>query len=241
MHFPIKPLCSKRFIRKDGTGFIYIQYCYSAKQRTLLNTKIAIPPEFWNQKKECISEKLPKSFGIADERNSELKKMLRAVEDIITIGNKKKVTNIGSFVKKTFKPDVDTVFLKSSHFINQNDEVILNIYDQIDDYSKSKERKVCKDMPRIYRNMKDHLKAFEDFRGQSITFDSLDLNFYEEFVDFLTFDYLQRRKATPVVGLKVNTIGKTIKQLRTFLRNRMRKKNHSTDRFRWMDYSRRGG
>ncbi len=79
-------------------------------------------------------------------------------------------------------------------------------------------------MPRIYRNMKDHLKAFEGFRGSPITFNCLDLNFYEEFVDFLTFDYVQRRRKTIITGLKVNTIGKIIKQFRTFLRNRMRKK-----------------
>jgi hypothetical protein len=41
-------------------------------------------------------------------------------------------------------------------------------------------------MPRIYRNMKGHL---QEFKGEPITFDSLDLNFYEEFVDFLTYDY----------------------------------------------------
>jgi len=72
--------------------------------------------------------------------------------------------------------------------------------------------------------MKEHLKAFEEFRGERITFDCLDLNFYEEFVDFLTFEYTQRRRKQPNVGLKINTIGKTIKQLRTFLRNRIRKK-----------------
>jgi hypothetical protein len=98
------------------------------------------------------------------------------------------------------------------------------MYDQIDEYIKSKEKKVCKDMPRIYRNMKEHLKAFEEFRNKPITFDTLDLNFYEEFVDFLMFEYVQRRRKDTVVGLKVNTIGKTIKQFRTFLRNRMRKK-----------------
>ena len=72
--------------------------------------------------------------------------------------------------------------------------------------------------------MKDHLKAFESFRNQPITFDNLDLNFYEEFVDFLTHEYIQRRRKTLIRGLKINTIGKTIKQFRTFLRNRMRKK-----------------
>lgn len=56
MNFPIKAICEKRFMRKDGTSLIYIQYCYSAEKRTLLNTEIAIPPEFWNKKKAGIQE-----------------------------------------------------------------------------------------------------------------------------------------------------------------------------------------
>ncbi len=107
MNLPIKPICERRFARKNGTSLIYIQYCYSAEKRTLLNTEIAIPPQFWNQKKECISEKLPIEFGIAEEINSELRRMLRVVEDIITYGIKRNILDMGDFVKGSFKPDFD--------------------------------------------------------------------------------------------------------------------------------------
>ena len=99
----------------------------------------------------------------------------------------------------------------------------MTLYFQIDDYIQSKTKKVCKDIPRIYRNMKDHLLEFESFRGKPITFKSLNLTFYEEFVDFLMYEYIQRRRKVKIVGLKTNTVGKTIKQFRTFLRNRIRK------------------
>ena len=72
--------------------------------------------------------------------------------------------------------------------------------------------------------MKDHLKEFEGFRGTPITFDILDLTFYEEFVEFLMYDYVHKRRSDKIVGLKINTIGKTVKQFRTFLRNRIRKR-----------------
>ena len=78
-------------------------------------------------------------------------------------------------------------------------------------------------MPRIYRNMKEHLIEFEAYRGEPITFKTLNLTFYEEFVDFLMYEYVQRRRKVKIVGLKVNTVGKMIKQLRTFLRNLIRK------------------
>jgi len=225
MNLPIKPICEERFMRKDGTSLIYIQYCYCAEKRTLLNTKIAIPPHCWNEKKECISEKLPIKFGVVKVLNDELRRIMRIAEDLIIYGVEKNVLDIGNFVKRTFKPDLEISSLGNhGTHTTQCNEIHLDIYHQIDEYSKSREKKVCKDMPRIYRNMKEHLKAFEEFRGMPITFDCLDLNFYEEFVDFLTYDYIQRRRKVRTIGLKVNTVGKTIKQFRTFLRNRIRKK-----------------
>jgi integrase len=159
-----------------------------------------------------------------------LSRELRKAEDIISFALKNKFENPLSFLKTTYDPNIDITSLEDFFLCKEkpkeakSKQVDMNLYVQIDDYIKSKEKKVCKDMPRIYRNMKEHLKAFEDFRNKPITFDTLDLNFYEEFVDFLMFEYVQRRRKDTVLGLKVNTIGKTIKQFRTFLRNRMRKK-----------------
>ncbi len=225
MQLPLKLICESRFARKDGTSLIYVQYCYCPEKRTLLNTEIAIPSNYWNEVKLQISEKLPISFGKYVELNKELRRIMRIAEDIVCFAIEKKILNPGIFVKKTFSPHFDISNLKKESALEiEESKSNLNIYYQIDDYAKSKENKVCKDMPRIYRNMKEHLKAFEEFREVPITFNCLDLNFYEEFIDFLTFDYIQRRRKVSTTGLKVNTIGKTIKQFRTFLRNRIRKK-----------------
>jgi hypothetical protein len=103
--------------------------------------------------------------------------------------------------------------------------VNLDFFFQVDDYIKSRLKQVSKDMPRIYRNMRDHLRDFELYRKEKITFDSLGFTFYEELVEFLSYVYIQKgRRKIPIVGLKINTAGKTIKHLRTFLRNRMRKR-----------------
>lgn len=228
MLLPIKLVCNRQ-TRKDGTNPIYIQYCYRADKRTLLNTEVYIPSRYWNRKLSRIVKELPDSFGNADVLNERLAVLIRKAEDVVSFANKRKIDDSLGFLKSVYHPDLDLASLetvsgqtqlKEQNFNKHN----LDLYYQIDDYIKSKERKVSKDMPRIYRNMKDHLKAFEEFRKEQITFNSLDLNFYEEFVDFLTFDYIQKRRKALIVGLKVNTIGKTIKQLRTFLRNRMRKK-----------------
>ncbi len=77
MLLPIKPICSASKMRRDGTSLIFIQYCESAENKTLLNTAIAIPPNYWNKKPNRISDTLPKGFGKADELNKELQRQIR--------------------------------------------------------------------------------------------------------------------------------------------------------------------
>ena len=224
MHLTL--LIHERFVRKDGTCLIYIQYSVTRSSRVLLNTGIEIPSAFWDKKSSIISQDIPKEYGLADDLNYELKKILRIAEDIVMFAKKKEILDPAVFVKNTFKPDFDVSSLPEiENEIKKRDVLLnLNIYFQIDDYIQSKTKKVSQYMPRIYRNMKDHLLAFETFRKQPITFDILDLTFYEEFVDFLMYDYVQKRRQEKIMGLKINTIGKTIKQFRTFLRNRIRKR-----------------
>src|SRR5687768_645340 len=99
---PVKPICDRNFMRRDGTSFVYIQYCYSAEKRTLLNTEIAIPPAFWNKKTLTISRDLPNMYGDANELNKELKRMMRLAEDIIDFAIQKSIINRGEFAKRTF-------------------------------------------------------------------------------------------------------------------------------------------
>ncbi len=44
MLLPIKPICPKNKVRRDGTGLVFVQYCGADNKKLLLNTKIAIPP-----------------------------------------------------------------------------------------------------------------------------------------------------------------------------------------------------
>ena|ERR1700712_1775933 len=55
MLLPIKPICPVNKIRRDGTCPIFLQYCFNAKKRTLLNSGIAIPPLFWSSRKQLIT------------------------------------------------------------------------------------------------------------------------------------------------------------------------------------------
>ena len=151
---------------------------------------------------------------------------LRITEDIISHAVKKKIPDVMSFVKTTFHPEFKTGMLddKATQAATLNPRINLDIFFQIDDYIKCKSGKVSKSTLSIYRCMGEQLAAFQTYRKKPITFESLDYNFYEHFVDFLTHEYQQIRKKGVVKGLKLATIGKTIKQLRIFVKDRVRRK-----------------
>ncbi len=229
MLLPIKPICERKDTRRDGTSLIYIQYCYCAEKRTLLNTEIAIPPMYWNKKRLGISNDLPEPYGNPQHLNEELNRMIRLAEDIVSFVLKNKIEDRGKFVKTTFKPDFDLNTLQGKEATTivdatQEKKGNKNLYFQIDEYVKSKAKKVSKATICVYNCMKAHLMDYEEHRKQKITFESFDYEFYDGLINFLTFDYLQKRRKTVITGLKINSIGKTIKQLRIFIHDRMRRK-----------------
>ena len=134
-------------MRRDGKAPVFLQYCYSATNLILLNTGICIPPRYWNIKQLCISNKLPYSYGDHEKVNEELIRLKRVAEDLVTHAIKKGVPGRGNFVKKSFSPalqvspgdDRAIVAIKQKAAKQKNK---LDIYCQVDDYIKSKERKV---------------------------------------------------------------------------------------------------
>lgn len=227
MLLPIKLICDPKKARRDGTSLVYIQYCYSSTNRTLLNTDIAIPPKYWINKRLAISKDLPKEFGDQVLLNDNLTKMLRTVEDLIALGEKQEVADMGLFVKQTFKPNMNVEGLEShvtTAMVETKHKAAQSVYAQFAAYISSKEKKVSKATLTVFNTVVEHLKAFEKYRKVPISFESFDYDFYESFIDFLLFEYVQPRRKEVTIGLKTNTIGKTIKQLRIFLKDRIRRK-----------------
>lgn len=229
MNLPIKLICRTGRLNSDGTSSIYIQYCCDQKNKPLLGTYIKIPSLYWNAKTACISAQLPKPYGSYKELNNELARLKRIAEDIVTYATLKKVQDRASFLKQYYSPtfdisDIDIKEKEEASLIEKEKKNRLNIYHQFDEYISSKQRKVGKATLTVYSNVKSHLLAFEKFRNKEITFDSFDFAFYEDFVDYLTFEYVHMRRKTVQTGLKVNTIGKTIKHLRGFIKDRVRRK-----------------
>ncbi len=223
MLLPIKPICSASKIRRDGTSLIFIQYCFSADNKALLNTGIAIPPNFWHKKLNRILDDLPVKYGTASNLNKELQRQIRLAEDIISFGLEIKVPNPVVFVRQRFKPDFDLSVLNVDMIGSVGSESVPDFNEQFLQYIESKRKKVAKSTINVFYETLRYLQAFEVFTGQKITFESFTYEFYDSLVDFLTYEYVSYRYKN-LTGLKVNTIGKTIKHLRLFLNDRMRRR-----------------
>jgi site-specific recombinase XerD len=231
MLLPIKPICPFEKTRQNGTSVIYLQYCQNSDRKTLLNTEIAIPPKFWNRKLNRVMDDLPPEYGTAKSINLEIHRLYRMAEDIIKFAIRLNNLDPVHFVKQTFSPDFDINLLgigkpriEVKIESKKTEKINLDFFFQFDQYLKSKESAVSHGTMDVLRNLKSILEKFQDHRNRKIRFDQIDLSFYEEYVHYLTYDHIQFRKIESIRGLKVNSIGKNIKQLVIFLKNRQAKK-----------------
>ncbi len=228
MFLPIKVILDRR-LRKDGPSPILIQYCYSSDKRTVLPTGLSIPPHCWNKRLLRISLDLPAEFGQADLLNLQLQKMVRSAEDLVTFALGQKIEDPIAFLKKAWRPELDPISLANrakeiAEAPAEQPAVNLDFFFQLDDYIKAKRRKVSPGMIRTYHVVKQRLLAFQQYQKDKIAFDSFDFNFYEALVNYLTYEHTHRRRKIVLRGLKRNSVGTTIKQLRIFLRDRVRRK-----------------
>lgn len=172
---------------------------------------------------------LPTKNGVAAELNKELLRMRSVVDALALKAKAIKTEERGKFIKASFSPElvpenVEEKISEKETIEKKRQQNTQDIYYQFEDYIKSKQRKVGRATLTVYANVKSHLLAFETYRQQKITFDSFDFGFYESFVDYLTFEHVHLRRQTILTGLRLNTIGKTIKHLRGFIKDRVKRK-----------------
>lgn len=213
--FPLSFMIKPSSVRKDGTCSVFLLYCYDKKKKPYFDTTVAIPPRYWNRKSKTISTSLPDKYGKAEELMEILHTKKRRAEDLITEAARRSIHPV-NFLKETFG-------LPSALALKQlrEERGELDFYYQILVYADSRTDDVSKQTIAIIKMVGTHLKAFEEYRGTPITFESFDYKFYCDFVSFLKFHYVKLRRKKKEKGLRINTIGKTIKWLKHVLVNRI--------------------
>lgn len=224
MLLPLKAIISKKVRKKDGKSIVIYQYCYSSSRRVNLQTGIAVPRRYWNAKRQCISDTLPEEYGSPEELNHELLRQRKVIERIIFDAQKEHALNLGEYVKARYSPilGLHDVILRKEETTNSNNQT--EFFKEIDCFIESKRKEVSKGTIDIVKSMKAHLLAYQEKRNVLIDFSMMDYNFYCDFIDFLTYEYQLKRKKIPIYGLKTNSVGRTIKKLVWFLKDRIRRK-----------------
>lgn len=190
---------------KNGTHSIKLRYYENRHARVQIDTGIEIPAKYWNKEKSFLK----KSKEVGSEY-VQLKQMDSLARQIVsTYQNQNKPLS-----KKLFKKQ----FEGGEPSVNQ--KPLQDFFDEFEDYLESKKGKVVKDVIKDYNSLTKHLKGFQEFSGIIIDFNVFDYNFYQEWTDYLAYHAPLRNGS---IGMKNNTIGKLVKNLKAFLNDRMRR------------------
>ena len=180
----------------SGDTLIFLFFAFEGS-RLKYSTGETIKPSHWN----ANTMRVKKSVGGSTDINDWLDKIHSSVKEIYRTMN----TN-GELISSTILRDkLDSI----RHGKKERLTLFAFIETFIDSVTSSKKASTIS----VYRTTVKHLLAFEKYSRQKLDFESMNLDFYNDFSD-----YLIREK-----GFSTNSIGKYIKTIKVFL-------NEATDR-----------
>ena len=201
------PYVKTNYNTKNGEIPIYIRYDYDRTKRTLIPIGYSIASEHWDSKRKWVKKSCPNYEKI----DQELVELTGRLGNILAYAN-----------QNLIDPTIDYILLelaKKKDYDLKTKRV--NMFNQLDKYIEERMNHVSNDVIKDYNSLKKHLNGFNDHSSQAISFSNLNSTFYNEFVEYLSYDVVQRNKT---IGLSYNTVGKLIKNLKAFVRHRVEKK-----------------
>ena len=188
-----------RFFLKEPKStdktLIYLVYNFN-KQKLKYSTGEKIHPKFWNKTKQRAKETA--QFSEYPEFNQRLNNIETAVNN-----SYRRLLNDGKIISPNVLKDELTKELRTDELTTKQLTLIEWINDEIELLRENKKEGTIK----VYRTLVNHLIAYSEKYGTILTFDHIDLGFYETFRG-----YLQNDKK-----LVDNSCGKQIRTLKTFL------------------------
>ena len=203
----VKLLVKKHNVSKrDGKTPIYVQYNFNRDKRILINTHRRTELKYWDFENDVLRRNHPKYDSI----NRHIKKIKLEIETIVS-----------NALDDGIEPNPEYV-LNVYYGINQEQGKTSkkDLFEYFDDYIKAKSPRVGRHTVNDYHALKKHLKGFERWSRSKLEFKFINYSFYQRFMKYLSHDAV---KPDGEKGLAVNTIGKTLKNLKIFLRDCARK------------------
>lgn len=188
-----------KFILKEpkttDKTLVYLFYNYN-NQRLKYSTGEKIYPKFWNPSKQRAKEN--SQFPEYPEFNQRLKNIETAVNNCY-----RRLLNDSKPITPDILRNELNIELRKDELTTKPEDLISWMENEIEIMKLNKKLRSIK----VYSGLINHLKNFSSSRKYRLTFDSITIEFYEQFQD-----YLQNEKK-----LLTNTFGKQIKTLKMFL------------------------
>ncbi len=191
-------MAEARFILKEpkstSTTLVYLIYNFNYK-RFKYSTGEKILPKYWN----CDDQKAKetKQFPEHAEFNSRLKAFETAVNNSYRRLLNNKITITTELLKSELEIELEIKQQKSR----------ITLFEFIEKYIEEGKTFKAKGSLQIYSSTFKHLQNYSKLKQRRVDFDTIDLNFYNDYVTYLMKD----------VDLATNTIGKNIKTVKTML------------------------
>src|ERR1035438_10530272 len=184
--------------KAESETLIYLLFRFN-NQRLKYSTGQKIHPKFWNEEKQRVKE--TRALSGYSEINTLIKNHMDAAHDIYrTLINDKQIPTISKI-----KIGLDEAFRNPLQNASPK-EFIAFIDHFINNSTKS---------PRTIQQYKQSFRVIKEYQEDSrcaLTFDSIDLDFYDKFTAYLANE-----------GYYLNTIGTVIKNLKVFMNDAIEK------------------
>ncbi|MCE3279699.1 MAG: tyrosine type site-specific recombinase [Bacteroidetes bacterium] len=179
-----------------------------SNNKLVFPTGLSIPPKHWetDKKKDNFQRaKRVKQFPTFPEFNTRLDNIEEKAKNAF-----RRYVN-----DKNHEPAVEVLRDLLNKDLNGKAAVQFNLFEFIEQYieeakiktNQNTGRTFSRNTIKLYRNSFNHLKAYSTHKRKNVDFDTIDLDFYQDLIEYLT----------KTKGLATNTIGGIIKDLKTFL------------------------
>jgi site-specific recombinase XerD len=219
---------------KSGEPTLILLKAYYNNQRFVYSTKEFILPQLWDNTTERpttdkdLIKKAAKEDVLLRENLKEINIQLNRYEDELNKAVQYLVTQELLVTPENLKNLLDNVFRKESKAVKKE----RGFYHVFDDFLEIGRDKYSERTIKKYRTLLKALKEFEQFAQYPITFENINLQFYDKFNNFL----LRRKKPGAKVGLLNDSIGKYFASIKAFMQWSFNRKYHTSQEYKQEEF-----
>ena len=202
-------------VKKDKSIIFLAYYYYQI--RILISTGEKILPKFWDKKERKARRN--KRFPEWDNLNTRLK---NHKENILEASGIHLNTNKTIFPERLRKEFIEVIRPKP-----QVEPEKITFFGKIEEYIKTTNK--ANRTILSYGTTLNILKQYEKTLKHQLTFESIDMDFYDSFVKYLSTIKRETKKETIITGYAKNTIGDHIKKVKVFM-NYANDKGYTTNK-----------